>query len=139
MVIIMRFYTASHGKFHDRGYSDILYGMKSIDIMGMLNSRTLSNHNYMVIIMYYIYWVSPEWPRRLIYTIYPNKWTELIIILHITYLFASVVLVGILARKRILMVSLQLPYDTFPLPDFHLKLDTPDCPWRKQANDQFCH
>ena len=32
----MGFYTASHGigKFHDRGYSDILYRINSIDIMG---------------------------------------------------------------------------------------------------------
>ena len=29
----MGFYTLSHGKFHDRGYSDILYGRNSIDIM----------------------------------------------------------------------------------------------------------
>ena len=27
-------YTVSHGKFHDRGYSDILDGIKSIGIMG---------------------------------------------------------------------------------------------------------
>ena len=27
-------YTVSHGKFHDRGYSDILYGINSIDLMG---------------------------------------------------------------------------------------------------------
>ena len=29
MVIIMEFYTVSYGKFHDRGYSDILYGINS--------------------------------------------------------------------------------------------------------------
>ena len=34
MVITMRFNTLSHGKFHDREYSDILYGINSIDIMG---------------------------------------------------------------------------------------------------------
>ena len=34
MVITIGFYTTSHGKFHDRGYSDILYGINSIDIMG---------------------------------------------------------------------------------------------------------
>ena len=34
MVITMRFYTLSHGKFHDREYSDILFGINSIDIMG---------------------------------------------------------------------------------------------------------
>ena len=33
MVVIMRFYTVSHGKFHDRGCSNILYGISSIDIM----------------------------------------------------------------------------------------------------------
>ena len=30
MVIIMGFYTLSHGKFHDRRYSDILYGIHGI-------------------------------------------------------------------------------------------------------------
>ena len=34
MVIIMEFYTLSDGKFHDRGYFDILYGINNIDIMG---------------------------------------------------------------------------------------------------------
>ena len=34
MVITMGFYTLSRGKFHDRGYSDILYGINSIDIIG---------------------------------------------------------------------------------------------------------
>ena len=34
MVITMELYTASHGKFHVRGYSDILYGINNIDIMG---------------------------------------------------------------------------------------------------------
>ena len=29
----MGFYSASHGKFHDRGYSDIVYRINSIDIM----------------------------------------------------------------------------------------------------------
>ena len=29
----MRCYTQSHGKFHDRGYSDILYGINNIDII----------------------------------------------------------------------------------------------------------
>ena len=31
MVIIVGFYTASHGKFQDRGYSDMLHGINSID------------------------------------------------------------------------------------------------------------
>ena len=30
----MGFYTVSHGKFYDRGYSDIHYGINGIDIMG---------------------------------------------------------------------------------------------------------
>ena len=34
MVSTMGFYTLSHGKFHDRGYPDILYGINSVDIMG---------------------------------------------------------------------------------------------------------
>ena len=34
MVITMGFYTLSHGKFHDRGYSDIPYEINSIDILG---------------------------------------------------------------------------------------------------------
>ena len=34
------------GKFHDRGYSDILYVINSIDIM---QSRTLSNHNHVLL------------------------------------------------------------------------------------------
>ena len=34
MVITMEIYTVSHDKFHDRGYSDIHYGINSIDIMG---------------------------------------------------------------------------------------------------------
>ena len=29
----MSFYTVSHGKFHDGGYSDILYGINSIDMI----------------------------------------------------------------------------------------------------------
>ena len=33
MLIIMGFYTASQCQFHDRGYSDILYGINSYDIM----------------------------------------------------------------------------------------------------------
>ena len=33
MVITMGFYTLSHGKFHDRGYFDILYGINSIDVL----------------------------------------------------------------------------------------------------------
>ena len=45
----MWFYTVSHGKLHDRGYSDILYGINSIDIM---------LHNHMVIItLFYL----PDW------------------------------------------------------------------------------
>ena len=34
MVITMEFYTVSHNKFPDKGYSDILYRINSIDIMG---------------------------------------------------------------------------------------------------------
>ena len=30
----MGFFIASHGKFHDNEYSDILYGINNIDIMG---------------------------------------------------------------------------------------------------------
>ena len=40
MSITMGFYTLSHGKFHDRGYSDILYGINSIDIMGFVLQNT---------------------------------------------------------------------------------------------------
>ena len=47
----MGFYTLSHGKFHDRGYSDILYEINSID--RMLYSRTLGNHNHIVITLCY--------------------------------------------------------------------------------------
>ena len=32
IIIIMWFYTVSHGKFHDRGYSDILCGINNINI-----------------------------------------------------------------------------------------------------------
>ena len=32
-VITMGFYTLSHGKLHDRGYSDILYRINSLYIM----------------------------------------------------------------------------------------------------------
>ena len=56
MVIIMGVYILSHGKFHDRGYSDTLYGINNIDIM-MLYSRTLSNHNHLVITLLY----CPDW------------------------------------------------------------------------------
>ena len=52
----MGFYRLSHGKFHDRGYSDILHGINSIDI-GMLDSRTLSKDNHMVITLFYY----PDW------------------------------------------------------------------------------
>ena len=57
MIIIMGFYTTSHGKFHDSGYSDILYGINSIDNTGYLYSRRQRNPNHMIIIMfYYLYW-----------------------------------------------------------------------------------
>ena len=48
MVIIVGFYTASHGKFHDIGYADILYGINSIDIMGWC---TQSRGNYHVLLL----------------------------------------------------------------------------------------
>ena len=35
-VMTMWFYKLSHGKFHDRRYSDILYGVKSIDIINVV-------------------------------------------------------------------------------------------------------
>ena len=53
MVITMGFYTLSHGKFHDRGYSDILYGINSIDIMGYCTPED----NHMVITLFY----HPGW------------------------------------------------------------------------------
>ena len=43
MVITMGFYKLSHGKFHDRGYSDIHYGINSINIMD-------HNGNYRVLL-----------------------------------------------------------------------------------------
>ena len=49
----MGFYTVSHGKFHDRGYSDILYGKKQHSRHGMLYSNTqyiYRNGNYLVLL-----------------------------------------------------------------------------------------
>ena len=46
----MKFYAASHGKLHDRGYSDILYGINSIDIIGC--------YHMVIIMFYYLYWVD---------------------------------------------------------------------------------
>ena len=42
----MGLYTPSHGKFHDRGYFDILNGINSIDIMGYctLEDRVTKSH-----------------------------------------------------------------------------------------------
>ena len=57
MVIAMEFYTVSHGGFHDRRYSDILYEITRHWYHGMLSSRTLSNHNHMVITLSYF----PDW------------------------------------------------------------------------------
>ena len=50
----MGFYTLSHGRFHDddRGYSDILYGINSIDIME--HSVTQSHGNYLVLLPYWV-------------------------------------------------------------------------------------
>ena len=45
MVIIMRFYTASHGKFHDSGYSDIFYEIDIIAIMGCCTKIVYSDYN----------------------------------------------------------------------------------------------
>ena len=58
-VMIMGFYKALHGGFHDRGYSGVLYGINSIDIMGSCTpEHPAINHNHMVFIMfYYLYWV----------------------------------------------------------------------------------
>ena len=54
----MWFYTVWHGNFHDRGYSDILYGINSIDIMGsMLHSRIHMVHNHLVITLFFY----PDW------------------------------------------------------------------------------
>ena len=43
----MGFYTAPHGKFHDRRYSDTFYGISSIDIIGCC---TQSHGNYHVLL-----------------------------------------------------------------------------------------
>ena len=44
------FYTTSHGKFLDSYLYEI-------------NNNTLSNYNYMAIIMFYYYWVQNQWRR----------------------------------------------------------------------------
>ena len=49
----MGFYTLSHGKFDDREYSRILYGINSIDIMGCCtpkHSVPQSHGNYTVLL-----------------------------------------------------------------------------------------
>ena len=51
MVTTMEFNTLSYGKFHDRGYSDIVYGINSIDIMGCCTPEhsPQSHGNYLVL------------------------------------------------------------------------------------------
>ena len=47
----MWFYTVSHGKFYDRGYSDILYGINSIDIMGCQNTHGTQSHGNNLVLL----------------------------------------------------------------------------------------
>ena len=56
MVITMGFYTLSHGKFHDGGYSDILHRINSM-ISWDAVLQIVSNHNHMVITLFYY----PDW------------------------------------------------------------------------------
>ena len=51
-VLAISFYTLSLGKFHNRGYSYILYGINSIDIMGCCTPE------YMVHITWLLYTLS---------------------------------------------------------------------------------
>ena len=53
MVIIIGFYTTSHGKFHDSAYSDILYGINNTHVMGYCTPEhpiTTSHGNYHVLL-----------------------------------------------------------------------------------------
>ena len=51
MMIIMEFYTTSHGKFMTE---DSLIRYKQHWYMGCYTSKALSNHNHMEIIMYHV-------------------------------------------------------------------------------------
>ena len=54
MVITVGCNTLSNGKFHNRGYSDILYGINSIDIMGCCTpEESAIYHKQMVITLFY--------------------------------------------------------------------------------------